>query len=149
MKYIASISDNYPYKYYGEFISQNDCDYLMFIEGKKIHNIIDYKIVYNISKSDNLYKWDILATNRTIYLINERVKELIKALGVNNVEYLPANAFTITGSIIDGYYILNILDGKDIYRNDETQIIYSEHFVREFKKRKLKGLTFYPLDIKE
>lgn len=148
MKYIASISDNYPYKYYGEFISENDYDYLTFIEGKKIQDIIKFKIVYNISIKEvsKLHKWDILAVNRSFYLVNDKVKDVLKLLEVNSIEYLPANAITKDGFNIEGYYLLNILNDNEIYRDDETRIIYSERFVQEFKKQKLKGLIFYSLD---
>lgn len=148
MNYIASISDSYPYKHYGEFISKNDYDYLIFVMGEKIHNLqIDYKIIYNVTDMDLLYKWDILAVNRTFYLVNEKVKMVLSTLNIKHVEYIPAKAYTRDGLNINGYYILNILDDKDIYRDENTQVIYSERLVKAFKEYKLKGLTFYPIEL--
>lgn len=146
MKYIASISDKYPLKHYVEFVSENDSDYLLFVIGKEIHNVgIDYKIVYNVSDKESLYKWDILAVNRTFFLVNERVRQVLNELGIEKIEYIPSNAFTKEGFPLEGYYILNILDDADIYRNEDTQVVYSERLVGDFKKQRLKGLTFYQL----
>ena len=133
-------------KHYGEFVSENDSDYLLFVIGKEIHNVgIDYKIVYNVSDRESLYKWDILAVNRTFFLVNERVRQVLNELGIEKIEYIPSNAFTKEGFLLEGYYILNILDDADIYRNEDTQVVYSERLVGAFKKQRLKGLTFYQL----
>lgn len=146
MKYIASISDKYPLKHYGEFVSENDSDYLLFVMGKEIHNVgIDYKIVYNVSDRESLYKWDILAVNRTFFLVNERVRQVLNELGIEKIEYFPSNAFTKEGFPLEGYYIFNILDDADIYRNEDTQVVYSERLVGVFKRHRIKSLTFYQL----
>jgi hypothetical protein len=149
MKYfIASISDNYPFKLYGEFISDNDFDYLIFLEGEKIQKMPSFKIVFNITKEDTkLYKWNVLAVNRSFYMIDEKVKNLLAELCENSFEFLNANAETKDGYKIHQYYILNVLNNnKIIFRDKDTRIIFSETFVLEFKNRKLKGLTFYPID---
>ena len=86
-----------------------------------------------------------MAVNRTFFLVNERVRQVLNELGIEKIEYIPSNAFTKEGFPLEGYYILNILDDADIYRNEDTQVVYSERLVGAFKKQRLKGLTFYQL----
>jgi hypothetical protein len=153
IKYIASISSNYPYKLYGCFVSDNDSDYLHFIEGRYIEKLPEFKIVYKITHEniEQLLKWDILAMDRSFYLINKKTENIFNENCKNCVQFIECKIITEDNYKIDGYKILNIINttdyNADIIRDkNNLYVYYSKRIIMEIKRNKIKGLIFYEMN---
>lgn len=145
-----SINNNYPYKFYGEFIASDSGDYLFFLEGKYLKETPEFKVIFNILNQDieKLLKWDILSVDRGIFFANKRFRKFLQENVNDEVQFIKSKLFTKEGKEIDGYELLNVTNKKlkkkfFITRKKAFSSIYiQEELAKKIQKEKFRGWTF-------
>lgn len=142
-------NDKIPNRFWGIFYSDNISNYFDFYKSEQI---IDLKVNLNFEieekEIDKLKTWDCLPVNRSnIFLINSKVQQFFTEFCPTIVEFITPNTFQIGNDNLDlDYKLLHVLSDLNealIYRgSDIGTLIASDSFVKEIKKRNIKGFSF-------
>ncbi|SHL56194.1 hypothetical protein [Myroides odoratimimus] len=142
MKYRINLNNNYPNKMYGMLLcEENLLYYVFFMKPDKLNlNIrIDFLDFYITER-----KWDCIPTDKAnIYLINQRVIDLLNLHYMDTFELLDASIYSNHVVVETEYRLLHVLNHVDndkiIYKDS---IWVDEGFIKDYKKNKLKGWVF-------
>ena len=142
--YYISTNSNYPNNNYGKYISKNEdeLEYLLFMDKDEIKTNIDIEFNNNIDSK----KWNSFPTNKVdIYMIDNELSALLEEMCLGEFELVNIN-LKVNKELIDTKYkLLHVLNHNkekgNIYFDEKIYV--SELFLKEYRKRKLKGWVFY------
>ncbi|WHT39449.1 hypothetical protein QNH98_01715 [Myroides sp. mNGS23_01] len=142
MKYRITLNNNYPNKMHGMLLCEgNPLHYVFFMKPDPLDLTmrIDFLDFDTIEK-----KWDCIPTDKVnIYLINQKVIDLLHLHYPNTFELLDASIYSNNVFVETEYKLLHILN-----HIDQDKISYKEgiwvdqDFSKAYKKHKLKGWVF-------
>ena len=151
MLYSVSTANNYPNKSYGKFSSVNGSivDYLVFEEIAPI--TLDIRIDFTNFKliAD---RWDCIPIDKVyIYLLNNKVVKFLERYCEGTFELVPTKIYSNNCLVDTDHKLLHITNHSKkeslfFDENNLRSIWVDEKFVKNYKKEKLKGWTFYKED---
>ncbi|KIE05805.1 hypothetical protein NF27_CL00040 [Candidatus Jidaibacter acanthamoeba] len=110
---------------------ENTLDSLMDLLGGKVIDTTNLKpIVFNVMKSkkatlDYLLKWDFLHNSTRVLLANEKALKVLNEVVQGEFQALLAEVRMYDGTVINDYYIINVIIRKDMM-NKEKSILKPE-----------------------
>ena len=99
-----------------------DSSLLRFVRRLDLSEFSPIPVVHFEVSQKRLLKFDCLANNTLVPLVNERLKNLLEQVAPNEVKFFPAKAMCSDGEL-EGYYFLNIT--TEIVGIDKEKSIYT------------------------
>ena len=151
MFYSVSTANNYPNKSYGKFSSVNGSivDYIEFRKSDPI--TLDIRIDFSDFESVAA-KWDCISIDKVyIYLLNNKAIKFLDTYCEGTFELVPVKIFSNNNFVDTEHKLLHItnhIKGGNMFfdKNSLRSICVDEEVVKNYKKEKLKGWTFYKED---
>ncbi len=143
MVYLWEIPNNYKNRDIGEYDKEYSPDRFLLRKGLYLNEFSPAPIVHFVVPRKNILKFDCLPNNSLIPLVNDRIKNILENIALQDVQFFPAKLMCKDGEL-EGYSFLNItclVKGIDHEKSiclkmndfDGTQFINGFHYLTYIK----------------
>jgi hypothetical protein len=143
MIYLWEIPENYKNREVGEYDRDSSPDNYWLTKGHLLTEFSPIPTVHFDVPQKNILKFDCLPNNSLVPLVNEKIRDILKELAPNDVQFFSAKLKCSDGEL-DGYSFLNsthLITGIDHEKSickkmddyDGTQYIVGFHYLTYLK----------------